>query len=83
MSTPSIEERIRALESDVAELKRRAAASPSPTEPWWEKISGIFAGDPAFQEAQRLGRAWRERENARSLPKKKSKGRKKSKNVRS
>jgi hypothetical protein len=83
MTTASIEQRIRALESEVAELKRRLQGSPSPTEPWWEKISGIFAGDPAFQEAQRLGRAWRDRENARSLPKKKRTGRKKSKNVRS
>ena len=32
----------------------------SPRQPWWEEISGSFANDPAFDEAMRLGREWRE-----------------------
>ena len=80
----SIEDRVRALESEVAQLKRRLERSPSPTDPWWKEVTGAFAGDPAFQEAARLGRQWRERENAKSRIKPKAaRGRKKSKDVRS
>ena len=82
MASSNVEKRLQVLESEVAELKRRLEGTPSPTEPWWRKISGAFAGDTAFQEATRLGREWRNRENARSLSKKK-KGRKKSKDVHS
>jgi hypothetical protein len=28
--------------------------------PWWKKIAGIFADDPAFEEAMGLGREWRQ-----------------------
>jgi len=82
MASTNIEQRLQALEHEVAELKQRLETAPSPTEPWWRKISGIFANDPAYEEAMRLGRQWREKENARSLRKKK-RTRKKPKNVRS
>jgi hypothetical protein len=75
MASANVEQRLSALEQEVAELKRQLAARPSPTDRWWERISGAFARDDAFQEAMRLGRQWRERENARSLRKAKRKTR--------
>ena len=78
MASSNLEQRVRALEQEVADLKRQVAASPSPTDRWWERVSGAFAGDEAFQEAMRLGRQWRERENAKSIreTKKKTRGKK-------
>jgi hypothetical protein len=78
----NIEKRLQALEEEVAELKRRLATTPAPTEPWWKKIAGTFPGDEADLEAFRLGQEWRKRENARSL-RKPPKKRKQPKNVRS
>jgi hypothetical protein len=28
--------------------------------PWWERIYGTFANSPEYEEAMRLGRAYRE-----------------------
>lgn len=81
MAAANVEQRLQALEREVAELGRQLTARPSPTEPWWERVWGAFAGNEAFQEAMRLGREWRERENAKSLKKKRTTRRKK--NVRS
>ena len=57
----TMDERIAALESEVAWLKQcmPGPAGPSP-EPWWEQIRGAFKDDPAYVEAMRLGREWRE-----------------------
>jgi len=73
MAASNIEKRLQALETEVAALKSRLEGGRSPTEPWWRAISGTFKDDPAFLEAMELGRQWRERENKRSLPKKKRK----------
>ena len=73
MASSNVEQRLRALEQEVAELKRQLAARPSPTDRWWERVWGAFAGDEAYQEAMRLGRQWRERENAKSVRKTKRK----------
>jgi hypothetical protein len=60
MSKP-IEERLSALESEVARLKQRM---PEPhgesSVPWWEEIRGSFKDDPIYLEAMQLGREWRE-----------------------
>lgn len=29
-------------------------------QPWWQRIRGTFKDDPAYDEAMRLGREWRE-----------------------
>lgn len=67
MSATPIEERIAALESEVARIKTRL---PEPgtesTIPWWEEIRGTFKDDPLYLEAMRLGREWRE---AQPIPK--------------
>jgi len=66
MNTMKLEDRVAALEAEVARLKRKLDSRP-----WTEKIAGIFANDPAFEEAMRLGREYRE--SLRPKPKKRRK----------
>ena len=51
----TLEERVRALEEEVAELKRLVGRGES-QKSWIERISGSFANDPEFEEIVRLGR---------------------------
>ena len=59
MATSSVEQRLKALEDEVAALKQKVNGGKD-DRPWWKQISGAFAGDPAFLEAMELGRKWRE-----------------------
>ncbi len=59
MSTTKLKDRVAALEAEVAKLKEIVGNSKD-ERPWWKKIAGAFAGDPAFLEAMRLGREYRE-----------------------
>lgn len=67
----SMEQRMKALEEEVAQLKTKLAKTASPRRPWWKEIAGIFAGDPDFLEAMRLGREYRE--SLRHKPRKRRK----------
>ena len=60
MAPSDLEKRVAALEAEVAKLKAEATKSAVNQRPWWEEIAGTFADDPAFEEAMRLGREWRE-----------------------
>ena len=63
MSTVSglkLEERVRLLEAEVAYLKTQMASVAKPKKDWLDVVSGAFANDPAFKEAERYGREWRE-----------------------
>jgi hypothetical protein len=60
MATGSLKDRVAALEAEVARLKAKLEEKDRDGLPWWENIAGTFAGDPAFEEAMRLGREWRE-----------------------
>ena len=61
MTKTQLEQRVRALESQVAWLRARWKKPWVHKCPGGEKISGSFADDPAaFEEAMRLGREWRE-----------------------
>lgn len=60
MAVPEIELRVAALEAKVEELQRSLQAVAPDTRPWWEHVVGAFADDPAFEEAMRLGREYRE-----------------------
>jgi hypothetical protein len=68
MSAKEFELRLNALEAEVARLKKKIEKAESGDMPWWEKIAGKFANNPAYDEAMRLGREYRE-----SLRPKKSK----------
>jgi hypothetical protein len=75
MSEPArtvIEARLSALEAEVRRLCGVVAQlHPKAPEPWWRAIAGTFADDPAFDEAMRLGRKYRE--SLRPKPRRKSK----------
>jgi hypothetical protein len=60
MPSTNLEQRVRALEQEVAQLRSRLEAQPNSDQPWWQKVWGAFRGDPAFLEAMELGRKWRE-----------------------
>jgi hypothetical protein len=54
-----LEARVALLEAEVARLKNKVE-SDLPSRPWWEKIAGTFADNPAYDEAMKLGREYRE-----------------------
>ena len=60
MAIPELEERLTWLEAEVDALKRERTVHSSVRQPWWEEIRGTFKGDPAYVEAMRLGREWRQ-----------------------
>jgi hypothetical protein len=68
MAAPKLETRVAALEQEVARLRERVEGN---NQPWWKAIWGSFANDPAFLEAMRLGREYRE--SLRPKPAKKGK----------
>ena len=64
MATPEtaieLESRLAILEAKVERLQRELAAVVPDARPWWQQIVGTFADDPAYEEAMRLGREYRE-----------------------
>ena len=60
MPPQPLEERVTRLETEVNALKRHLKQGDAMRIPWWEQIAGTFADDPAFDEAMRLGRQYRE-----------------------
>ena len=58
-STSQLEQRVTALEAEVAKLKNLIEAMQT-TQPWWEQIAGTFQHDPMYEEAMRLGRQYRQ-----------------------
>jgi hypothetical protein len=60
MAAVELERRVAVLEAEVARLKERVEGPSTSPQRWWEKIAEKFADDPAFDEAMRLGREYRE-----------------------
>jgi hypothetical protein len=56
----TLEQRVAALEEEVAQIKAERSDTESPSVPWWEQMFGVFADSEGFDEATRLGREWRE-----------------------
>jgi hypothetical protein len=76
MASVDLEQRVAALEAEVARIKSELGTASGRQYPSWEEIAGTFADDPAFEEAMRLGRKWRDSFKPRPLRKnKKSDGR--------
>jgi hypothetical protein len=75
MASTDLEKRVTALEDEVAKLKVKLETPGSEGLPWWKQIAGIFADDPAFEEAMRLGREWRESFRPKPPRKKRKNGR--------
>lgn len=59
MATVSLEERVAALEAEVAQLKRERHRTTHMLVPWWERRFGAFQDDPMYDAAMRLGAAYR------------------------
>jgi hypothetical protein len=61
MAALTVEERLTALETEVAQLKAQLAREKSPNGiPWREHRFGVFADSPEYEELTRLGREYRE-----------------------
>jgi hypothetical protein len=54
-----LEARIVALEAELAQMKQSLSESLQQKQPWWLKVAGSAEHDPTFDEAVRLGQAWR------------------------
>jgi hypothetical protein len=74
----ALEARMIALEKEVALLKQQIAARATPETPRWRKIAGSFADDPMYEEAMRLGRAYRESLRPKPAPRKRTSQKKRS-----
>jgi len=60
MAAETMEARLSTLEREIAQIKRLLRSKSVPTQPWWERIAGVFEDDPVFEQAMKLGRQYRE-----------------------
>jgi hypothetical protein len=59
MTDVEIEKRLEILEAEVALLKSKAEKKAESEKPWYKQIPK-FGGNPAYEEATRLGREYRQ-----------------------
>lgn len=59
MTNTEIEKRLEILEAEVALLKSKTEKNGSTETAWYKRIPK-FGGNPAYEEAARLGREYRE-----------------------
>ncbi len=58
MSSSALEKRVAALEEELARLRRKIETAET-ARPWWESIAGTFEKDPVYEQAMKMGRAYR------------------------
>ena len=59
MTTAELEERLTRLEEKVAQMERTSAKPVPSSQKRLDKIFGIYANHPAFEEMVRAGQEWR------------------------
>lgn len=72
-ATQELKDRLSALEKEVQRLRmqvsgEQGAVSGRTAPDFLERFAGIFADDPTFDEAVRLGREWRNTERPSEAP---------------
>ena len=60
MGEPGMEDRVAALETDMARVKEQLEKVVPAQKDWIDEIYGAFENDPIYEEAMRLGREYRE-----------------------
>ena len=60
MEDLSLEERVATLERTVATFAGTQPKTKTLEAPSWKKIVGVYKDDPEFEEAERLGKEWRD-----------------------
>ncbi|MGI4787834.1 MAG: hypothetical protein ACRYFS_03185 [Janthinobacterium lividum] len=66
MSTQTLEVRVEALETKIERLEQKEQDKGKQPR-GWQRIVGVFAGDPEFEEAVKSGTEWRASENETSM----------------
>lgn len=56
----TLEDRIALIEAELETLKRKLENKEVTKPRGWRSVVGVFADDPEFEEAMRLGREYRE-----------------------
>ena len=59
MTNTEIEKRLEIVEAEIAVLKSKVEQKSDSEKPWYKQIPK-FGGNPAYEEAMRLGREYRE-----------------------
>jgi hypothetical protein len=59
MASARLEQRVAALEAEVARLKSKLEERDTMA-PWWEQIAGTFQNDLLYERAMRLGQQYRQ-----------------------
>ena len=62
MSQPTLEQRVSALEQEVARLSNLQSDMRPPNQKNWRSTFGMFAGDPIMKEIIEEGRKIRQRD---------------------
>lgn len=60
MSEGNLEKRVEMLEQEISMIRVEVEKLKENKKPWWERNSGMFAGDELFDEAIKAGQVYRE-----------------------